>query len=220
MKDNLEIKSYNKEGVGRIYTTPNGDYPSVTTVLGAYGDKTWLEEWRARIGEEEADRITKESTDIGTHLHYLFECVLSGEKPKESETPEEKKAEELFKCSKAKLLRMVDDVICMERPVWSDKFRVAGRFDLLCKTSEGKIALVDFKNSRRPKKKSEISSYRLQLAFYSQMIKETLGIDVEQQKIFMVTREKFVQIFDFQKEDTPRSELVEIRKKFWEKYGF
>lgn len=91
---------------------------------------------------------------------------------------------------------------------------------MLCKTREGKIALVDYKNTRSGKSKKDISSYRQQLAFYAIMIKETLGIDVEEQKIFMVNREGFVQIFNFYENDTPRSELVAIRKNFWEKYGY
>jgi len=212
--------TYNKEGIGRFYVTPHGDYPSVTTILGAYGDYTWLQEWRDRIGAENADRIVKESTDIGSHLHYLFECLLKEFEPKTSETLEEKKAEQMFRVAKPRLLKIVDQVLYMEEPVWSDSFRIAGRFDMLCKTREGKIALVDYKNTRSGKSKKDISSYRQQLAFYAIMIKETLGIDVEEQKIFMVNREGFVQIFNFYENDTPRSELVAIRKNFWEKYGY
>ena len=214
------MNTYNKEGIGRFYNTPLGDYPSVTTVLGAYGDDTWLQEWRNRIGAENADRIVKESTDIGSHLHYLFECLLQKLDPKVPETTEEKKAEQMFKVAKPKLLKIVDQVLYMEEPVWSDSFRIAGRFDMLCRTKEGKIALVDYKNTRRAKSKEDISSYRRQLAFYVRMIKETLGIDVEEQKIFMVNREGFVQIFNFYENDTTRSELVAIRKNFWEKYGY
>ncbi len=214
------MHTYNKDGIGRFYSTPKGDYPSVTTVLGAYGDDTGLQEWRDKIGAENADRIVKESTDIGSHLHYLFECLLRKVDAKKSETPEEKKAEQMFKVAKPKLLKIVDQVLYMEEPVWSDTFRIAGRFDMLCRTKEGKIALVDYKNTRRSKSKEEISSYRLQLAFYVRMIKETLGIDVEEQKIFMVNREGFVQVFNFYEHETPRSELVAIRKNFWEKYGY
>ncbi len=214
------MHTYNKDGVGRFYATPKGDYPSVTTVLGAYGDDTWLQEWRNKIGEENANTIVKESTDIGSHLHYLFECLLQKIPPKVSETKEEKKAEQMFRVAKPKLLKIVDQVLYMEEPVWSNSFRIAGRFDMLCRTKEGKIALVDYKNTRRAKTREDISSYRQQLAFYVKMIKETLGIDVEEQKIFMVNREGFVQIFNFYEQDTPRSELVAIRKNFWDKHGY
>ena len=214
------IHTYNKDGVGRIYATPQGDYPSVTTVLGAFGDDSWLQEWRDRVGSEKADAIVKESTDIGSHMHYLFECMFQEIQAKQAETPEEKTAEKMFRVAKPKLLRFVDKVLYMEEPVWSKEFRIAGRFDMLCRTKEGKIALVDYKNTRRVKSKEDISSYRQQLAFYVKMIKETLGIVVDEQKIFMVNREGFVQIFNFNENDTPRSELVAIRKNFFEKFGF
>lgn len=212
--------SYNKKGIGRFYITPYGDFPSVTTVLGAYEDKTWLQEWRARIGNDEADRITKESTDIGTYLHYLFECFLSNVEARKPETPEEKKAEQLFKISKQKLTNIVNDVLYLETPVWSKELRVAGRFDCLCLSKDKKITLLDFKNSRKGKTKNEIDSYRQQLGFYTIMIKETLGIDVEISKIYMVNRDGFVQIFNFKKEETPFEELVTIRRTFFEKYGY
>ena len=214
------MHTYNKQGIGRFYATPRGDYPSVTTVLSADGDKTWLDEWRKNVGSENADRIVKESTDIGSHLHYLFECLLQNIKANEPKTPEEAKAEKMFKIAKPKLLKIVDKVLYMEEPVWSDSFRIAGRFDMLCKTKEGKIALVDYKNTKRNKTREDVESYRKQLAFYVKMIKDTLGIDVEEQKIFMVNREGFVQIFNFYEKDTPRSELVAIRKNFWDKFGY
>ena len=72
------METENREGIGRFYLTPKGSYPSVTTVLAASQDHSFLDEWRVRIGEEEANRISKESTDVGTHLHYLFECALPG----------------------------------------------------------------------------------------------------------------------------------------------
>lgn len=210
------METENREGIGRFYLTPKGSYPSVTTVLAASQDHSFLDEWRARIGEEEANRISKESTDIGTHLHYLFECELQGLEKPEPENAEQVTATRMFKISLPKLRAYVKEVVAMETPVWSDQFRVAGRFDLLCVNKHGRLCLLDFKNSRRAKTVDQIQNYRQQLGFYTQMIKETLGKTVEDQTIFMVTREGFVQQFQFKPEDTPRSELVAIRKNFWE----
>ena len=63
------IKKYNyaelkrKEGDGRLYLTPDGQaLPSVTTILSRTKDKTFLKEWRARVGEEKAEKIMKERT--------------------------------------------------------------------------------------------------------------------------------------------------------------
>lgn len=220
MVEQTTINTRHQEGIGRFYDTPNGSFPSVTTVLGAYGDSSWLDEWRKNIGEDKADAIVKEASDIGTHMHYLFECLLQDEKPTEPETPEQKKALAMFNSAKTKLLKMIDKVLYMEEAVWSKEFRIAGRFDLLFRDKEGKVILLDYKNTRRTKSREDIDSYRLQIAFYVKMIEETLGIKVDECKIFMVNREGFVQIFKFKNEETKRSELVAIRKNFWDKFGY
>ena len=50
-----ELSAEIVEGIGRVYTTPDGNkYPSVTTVLGAGSDQSWLQEWKDRVGEKEA----------------------------------------------------------------------------------------------------------------------------------------------------------------------
>lgn len=211
------MKTEHKEGVGRYYHTPDGEYPSVTTVLGAYGSKTWLKEWRESIGVDIADAIMKEATDIGTHLHALFESLLLKQAPPPSTLPEERIALDMFKASSPKLLGMIESVMMMEEAVWSNEFRIAGRFDCLAMVG-GKVTLVDFKTTRSTKSRKDIDSYRQQMAFYSVMIKERLGIEIEQMVIFMVNRQGFVQRFTFLPEETPRSELVAIRKNFWEKY--
>ena len=54
---------------GRTYYTPDGAYPSITTILGKTADNTWLQKWIERVGEEEAARVSKEATDRGTLVH-------------------------------------------------------------------------------------------------------------------------------------------------------
>ena len=65
---------------GRTYMTPDGDFPSMTTILGKTSDnQVWLQKWRERVGEEEADRISKEATDRGTLVHEYAEKYFNGE---------------------------------------------------------------------------------------------------------------------------------------------
>src|SRR6056300_420771 len=64
---------------GRTYFTPDGDYASITTLLGKTADKTWLQAWIDKVGEEEARRVSKEATDRGTIVHEIAEHYFNGE---------------------------------------------------------------------------------------------------------------------------------------------
>ena len=59
-----------------------GTFPSVTTILSATSDKSGLDRWRKKVGEEEANRISTLSMNRGTVMHRLVELYkpLSGDK--------------------------------------------------------------------------------------------------------------------------------------------
>jgi hypothetical protein len=61
--------------IGRHYRDSNNNLvPSVTTVLSGTSDnKDGIEKWRKKVGDIEADRIMKQSTDIGTAVHEAIE---------------------------------------------------------------------------------------------------------------------------------------------------
>ena len=78
------IKKYNyaelkrKEGDGRLYLTPDGEaLPSVTTILSKTKDKTFLKQWRAKVGEKKAEEIIKSAGQIGTALHLYIEHYVN-----------------------------------------------------------------------------------------------------------------------------------------------
>src|SRR6056300_2066597 len=64
---------------GRTYHTPDGSYPSITTILGKTANQAWLQAWKDRVGEEEAARISKIATDRGTLVHEYAERYFNGE---------------------------------------------------------------------------------------------------------------------------------------------
>ena len=66
--------------IGRHYLDSNNDpVPSVTTVLsGTSSSKSGIDQWRQRVGDIEADRVIKQSTDIGTAVHEAIEDYLNG----------------------------------------------------------------------------------------------------------------------------------------------
>jgi hypothetical protein len=61
---------------GRTYHTPDGSYPSITTILGKTSDQTWLLKWKERVGEEEAARVSKVATDLAA-LNETFRGYLA-----------------------------------------------------------------------------------------------------------------------------------------------
>ena len=77
--DYKEIKKQSVDG-RRLYACPDGNsVASVTTILDATKDKTHLIAWRKRVGEQEANRVSKESAGLGTKVHNAIEKYILGE---------------------------------------------------------------------------------------------------------------------------------------------
>lgn len=160
---------------GRFYTTPDGlKYPSITTVLGA-GDKSGLIEWRKRVGEEEANRVSHHAATRGTAVHSLMEKYIG------NEDVEPNKLLPLYRKSYYDLKKIVDErldeVYAQEVPLFSHHLRVAGRTDLIGRF-DGVRSVVDFKTSGKVKKKEWIHNYFIQGAAYSIMWEERTGMAI------------------------------------------
>lgn len=206
---------------GRYYEIDKKRYPSITTILSSGGvENPVLKAWRERVGEEEARRITKESTDIGTAMHACFENHLKGLPLPCAVTEEEKKGEQMFRAGKPLIDSFVKEVIAQEKIVWSDTLRVAGQFDLLCKNRKGEVVLVDFKSTKRHKSKAQAEGYKLQTAFYRQCIKETMGIECHHASLFFVSRDGDARWMRFENDEVSFKDLVEIRLGFAEMEGW
>lgn len=170
----LETVSINGK---RYYVTTGGEtYPSVTTVLDSMTDKSSLFEWRKRIGEAEANKISRRAANRGTALHLACEKYLLGEEINfEEEMPT---TNALFAQAKEELDSKVDNIYCIEKPLVSNKLKVAGRVDLIAEY-EDDIAVIDFKTSDKTKRKDWIENYFLQASLYSYMFWEMTGIPVK-----------------------------------------
>lgn len=186
----LDLKTTNENGK-RYYITPSGEkYPSVTTVLSSL-DKQWLFEWRARVGEEAANKISAYASSRGTRLHGICEkYMLNDDTFAEKQMP---LAIEMFK-SIQKYIDMVDIVYGNEIPLYSHELKVAGRADLFCNIS-GKNVILDFKTSSRQKKREDIENYFLQATTYALMIEELKGISVPKIVILIAVEASTPQYF-------------------------
>mgnify|MGYP001107233739 CR=1 FL=1 len=158
---------------GRYYITPDGNkYSSVTTIIGAMSDKTWLEEWKERVGEREAERVSRQAALRGTQLHELAETwVLNRDVNVRALMPLQRM---LFNQIK-KSLEPVDIVYGSELRLYSNRLKSAGSCDLFCKYA-GKKTVLDFKTSRNPKEEEDILGYFIQCAMYAYMMFEMTGI--------------------------------------------
>lgn len=166
---------------GRFYITPQGhSYHSVTTFLSHFkGDS--LKKWEERVGKEEADKIRQQAADRGTMVHALCEAYVRNQPIIwEGETLKHKGAFSQFSW----ILNGVDDIRAIETALYSDNLQLAGRVDLIG-TYKGLPSIIDFKTSRRLKRKEDIVNYFVQTTAYSIMFEELTGERYENLVILM-----------------------------------
>lgn len=172
----------------RHYVSPEGDHlPSVTTILGQTGDKTYLNEWIARVGQQKADFIRDQAAAIGSVMHTHMEDWLVGEdRPSKKNLPG-KVGRLLANNLINKALGGVDEVWAIEERLYYPGL-YAGTADLIG-VYKGKPAIMDFKNSRRIKKRDQIGDYFCQLASYALAHNKLFGTDIQHGVIFMCVRD-------------------------------
>ena len=153
---------------GRLYNVPGGRaYPSITTVLGARPEKKRIiAEWRARVGEEEANKVSIQASRRGTSIHKMMEDWIIGEPVTGSLTDRE-----MFATMHPYVDKYLETVYALEAPLYSHKLGVAGRCDLVGKWA-GVNCIIDFKTSKRLKEEAHIDNYLLQATAYSLMFEE------------------------------------------------
>lgn len=156
---------------GRLYKIDNKVYPSVTTMLGNYFDNSWIEEWKARVGEEEVKRVSKRATTHGTLIHSITEEYLNGNELPNNINPI---AKIIFNKTKP-FLNRITNIFCQEEILFSHKLRVAGRIDCAA-DFDGVNSIIDFKTTKEFKSEKDIESYFIQTAMYSLMLYETFGL--------------------------------------------
>jgi len=195
----------------RFYVTPDGNsYPSITTILSQQ-ENLGIEAWKAKVGEKEAKRISKESMRIGTAVHQMAEFYLSNYIIKLKN--EEKKIVDTFNRLRF-LLGNINNIVGVEIPLFSDLLRIAGTTDCIAEYN-GELSVIDFKTSRRPKKEEWIDDYYMQTFAYKLMFEEMTGIEIKQVVILVACVDSFdVQVFKKPAKDADEwlEKLVKIMK--------
>lgn len=159
----------------RLYETPTGErYPSVTTVLGKMSDKTALNEWRKRVGDVEANKVSARAASRGTSIHNMCEKYILGEEI-DTSMPHNMM---IFNQIKKILDNKVDTIRATECTLFSHHLQIAGTCDLIA-DYDGRLSIIDYKTSTRRKRKDWIEGYFLQCALYAYMLWEMTGIGVK-----------------------------------------
>lgn len=197
---------------GRVYETPTGErYPSVTSVVGLHSQKSIME-WRAKVGEEEANRISNKASSRGTAIHSLCEEYLKFQNPEPSLADAE-----MFSSMKP-FLDKIDNIHCLETPLYSHHLGVAGTVDCIAEY-EGKLHIIDFKTSSKVKRKEWIHGYFMQTSAYAVMFEELTGIPVGRLLIIMGVDNHQPLIFQ-EKRDTWIHDFINLRKEFKSVKGY
>ena len=192
MDINLDVFNYpDLESVttenGRIYTGTEGlSYPSVTTVLGKTADKDFLVKWKKRVGEKQAEKQTKLASLRGNGMHDICERFVVGETI--NPLKEESAGFILFQQLKPIITEGVTNIVGVEAPLWSHELKIAGKSDLICRF-RGKRSIVDYKTSRRTKKKEWVIDYFLQSTIYAICFRELFGVSIDQIAILIANED-------------------------------
>lgn len=162
---------------GRYYVLEDGTrLPSVTTVLGAM-NKADILAWRKRVGEEEANKISRKASSRGTNVHSICEQYLNNNADYMKKIMPD--ALEMFQSIKPLLDENVSDIWYQECALFSKKLGMAGRVDLIAHWN-GKLSVIDFKTSKRIKTRDKILSYFWQETAYALMLEEMIGTPIDQ----------------------------------------
>ena len=190
-----ELEVHNIKGL-RFYETPTGEkYPSITTVLGKQpGKQKGLQEWRERVGVAQAQIISGKAARRGSVFHNIVENYLL-DKDISDFKQQNFMAWCMFGEMKSHLDEKINQVVLQEQTMFSPKFKVAGRCDLIG-VYKDKLSVVDFKTTTKTKKEEWIGDYFIQCAAYASMYEEHTGESVEDVVIMMVAEDGEVQLFE------------------------
>lgn len=220
-KHKFDYQPLSRETIGgqRLYATPTGDrLPSVTTILDRTKPeekKQALNEWRKRVGIEKAQQITIEAANRGTRMHsYLEHYVLTGELKERGSNPFSWPSHAMAQEVINKGLVKVNEFWGVEIPLYFP--------GIYAGTTDGagihlnEEAILDYKQTNKPKKKEWIEDYFMQLCAYAEAHNEVYGTNIRKGVILMCVKPDVDAEFNFIKEPEYQEFILEGSE--YEKY--
>ena len=205
------IQKYNyadlkkQDGATRLYLTPDGEsLPSVTSILGKTKNKSFLKQWRARVGEKNAEKIIADSAQIGTALHLYIEHYVNEHAYKDL-TDIGIKAGKM-----AQVIIDHDQGLKKVSEIWGSEVHLyypgkyAGTTDMIG-VYDGRPTIIDFKQTNRPKKREWVQDYLMQLAAYAMAHNKLFDTEIDQGVVLMCSRDLLFQKFELKGENFVRA---------------
>lgn len=202
---NLKRSSVNGS---RVYNTEAGPLASVTTILQTSSNKKGLEKWIKKVGEEEANRIKIEASTVGTYMHQYLEGYVLGE-GYENQTALGQQAKKMAEQVIEKGLYKVQEVWGCEVNLYYPRL-YAGTTDLVG-IHNGVPAIMDFKQSNKPKKREWVQDYLMQLAAYALAHDVLYKTKIQKGVVMLCTRDLYYQEFVLEGESFLRAQQAWLR---------
>lgn len=196
---------------GRTYKCPDGSsFNSVTTVLKVLSEDA-IQAWRRRVGEDVANKIGVRAANRGTAVHSIIERYLDNNVEYDKDVMPDVLS--TFKDVQPILDEHISEILGLEAPLYSKHLKLAGRVDCVG-VFDNKLSIIDFKTSRKIKKKEWIHNYFAQASAYAIMFEERTGIPVPQLVIIIAVDNEEPQVFVEKRDDW--TELLFKAKEIYE----
>jgi genome maintenance exonuclease 1 len=188
-----EVEPVTQDGV-RFYPIPGADkyYPSVTSIT-SFKNAQFFANWRNKIGEQEANKITARATQRGTAFHSITEDYIRGSLNIDKYLENNPLSVRMFQSAKTTLNR-INNIHCLESFLYSHYLGLAGRVDCIAEF-DGELAVVDFKTSTKEKSEEHIEHYFVQETAYAAMFLERTGIEVKKIVTLIAVEDGSTQVF-------------------------
>tara|TARA_X000001388_G_scaffold33994_1_gene24022 strand:- start:922 stop:1614 length:693 start_codon:yes stop_codon:yes gene_type:complete len=196
--------------------------PSVTTVIGQTQSKdkqASLQRWRDRVGHTEAAKITSEAASRGTSMHLYLEKYCLGEGYLD--------LTDVGNVAKHMAEKIVDNGIDNRlTEIYGNEATLyyphlyAGSVDLVGQL-DGSIAIIDFKQTNKPKQREWIGDYFLQMAAYGMAHDAVYGTSIEKGVIMMCSKDLYYQEFVIEGEEyrTAKHDFLRRLDQFYKENG-
>ena len=209
----IELPQLERETIDgvRYYKVPDDEelirLVSITSVTSHFNKEIFIN-WRKKVGEEEAEKITRQATSRGTDMHTLVENYLYNR----DLPPVQPLSDFLFKISKTDLNR-INNIYALEGSLYSRQLGIAGTVDCIAEYN-GELAIIDFKTSKKPKPREWIEHYFVQCMAYGCMLYELTGISVKKLVIIMACENGECVVY----EERDKSKYIKLLSKYIRKF--